>query len=355
LTLKARLLQFRGSPQARAAYEQALQLLESANYCPENAEDEVISGSDLLYAYAMLNFTTGERNDYFAALAMLKRAGLEGGHLEACIKLVSEIPQDPAEYTENPELEEYRNDRHRLLVKLAASGHHAAISTLGDMYSCSKDNFQLLDPVVQQEIRDSPRVSLTASLPLGFTRMLLVSAKTIANQSSTLHGIGYFFRNWLRRVYLTVRMGVPARQIGGQDRSERGHSSRIHSSVLHQTVHRYVSPTGKERYYKALDWFHFGRAVRSYQAMVSGARLSHVLGLPYEAASFKAGCTYSKEEARMCKEMDKVYSVFNENFIKQGSKAHEEFLADWKVLEGYHVNATESYAVRSRFRRWFRV
>jgi hypothetical protein len=213
LTLKARLLQFRGNPQARGVYEQALRLFESPTYSPENAEDEVISGPDLLYAYAMLNLTSGERDDYFAALDMLKRAGLEGGHLEACIKLVSEIPQDPAEYTENPELEKYRNDKHPLLVKLAASGHHAAVSALGNMYSCSKEEFQLLDPGLQQEIKDSPKVSLTASLPLDITRMLLVGAKSIASQSSILHGVSYYLRSWLRQVYLIILIGAPTRQI----------------------------------------------------------------------------------------------------------------------------------------------
>jgi hypothetical protein len=53
--------------------------------------------------------------------------------------------------------------------------------------------------------------------------------------------------------------------------------------------------------------------------------------------------------------MDKVYREFDGNFIRQGSKAYEEFLADWKTIEGYRLHAAKSYVERSTIRRWFRV
>ena len=138
---------------------------------PEKPENEVVGGPDLLYAFAMFKINSGSPEEYFKALDMLKEAALEGGHMAACLQLQGKLestgPSDKPEYEIHSEL------HNQLLLKLAVSGHHAAAHELGKLYALPENEFKLLDPQLQRDIEDSPSVSLKASIPLGFKRMML--------------------------------------------------------------------------------------------------------------------------------------------------------------------------------------
>lgn len=307
LTLKARYLQHQGElDDALVTYRKAYKLLET--FVPEKLEQEVVGGPDFLYAFAMFKLNSGDPADYYEALDMLKEAALEGGHMAACLQLQGKL--EPAGTAERPEFAIHSPLHHQLLLKLAASGHHAAAHELGRLYALPEEEFKLLDLQLQQDIKDSTSVSLKASLPLGFKRMMLTL-------NAPAPGSGVFGK--LKAKFKALRLSTLY---------SRESKTRSLSQSLSKQYHQNIVTKGNERFYKALEWFHFGRAVYYHPAMIEGARLAKKLGLPFETGFFydSARTIPGKERQHPFQEgiqEKEVYENAGQPFLDDGRKVYE--------------------------------